>query len=231
MFSMVERLGLMDLNELTVVIRLLLAVACAGVLGLERTRKRRPAGLRTYMLVCIGATVVMMIAQFMTVYYPGSDPGRMPAQVISGIGFLGAGTIMVTRYYRVKGLTTAAGLWVAACMGLAIGIGFYFGALVTCLILIFIMVFADRFESFYTKKLHRLHLFIIFSGIEDLKPFVTSMREKGMRLGDLETAKSDGKMGIGLFCLMKFPTAMTHDDVLKIVEGFDGILFVEEIDE
>ena len=86
----------MELSEMTVAVRLLLAVVCSGVLGLERTRKRRAAGLRTYMLVCVGATVVMLTAQFMSVAFAQADLGRMPAQVISGIGFLGAGTIMVT---------------------------------------------------------------------------------------------------------------------------------------
>ncbi|HOS19260.1 MAG TPA: MgtC/SapB family protein, partial [Clostridia bacterium] len=171
MLDTIESWGLLALSEWTILLRLMLAVVCGGVLGLERTRKRRPAGLRTYMLVCIGATVSMMTAQFMSQTF-GGDPGRLPAQVISGIGFLGAGTIMVTRYYKVKGLTTAAGLWVAACMGLAIGIGFYFGAVVTCFVLIFVMIFADKFENRYTKRLHKLHLYIIFDSIQHLKPFM-----------------------------------------------------------
>lgn len=230
MASFVQELGLHELNELTVVLRLLMAVVCGGILGLERTRKRRPAGLRTYMLVCIGAAVVMMTGQYMTELF-NTDPARMPAQVISGIGFLGAGTIMVTRYYRVKGLTTAAGLWVAACMGLAIGIGFYFGAIVTCVVLIIVMTFADKLESVYTGRLRRLHLYIIFSDIEHLKPFMNTMRSLDCSLSDVETSKSDNKTGIGLFCLMKFPQALSRDDAFRLVEEQNGILFVEEIDD
>ena len=229
MIALCEKWNLLELNEWTILLRLLLAVLCSGVLGLERTRKKRPAGLRTYMLVCIGATVSMMTAQFMMDHF-GGDPGRMPAQVISGIGFLGAGTIMVTRYYRVKGLTTAAGLWVAACMGLAIGIGFYFGAIITCLVLIFVMVFADKFENRYTKKLHKLHLYLIFSSISYLKPFMEDLRARGIELSDVETSKSDHKEGIGLFCLLKFPSDLKHDAALELVGSYDGVLFVEEID-
>lgn len=229
MFELFKTWGLLELNEWTVVLRLFLAVLCSGVLGLERTRKRRPAGLRTYMLVCIGAAVSMMTAQFMAMNF-GGDPGRLPAQVISGIGFLGAGTIMVTRYYRVKGLTTAAGLWVAACMGLAIGIGFYFGALVTCLVLIFVMVFADKFESRYTKKLNKLHLYIIFGSVTDLKPFMKDLRARQIELSDVETSKSENKEGIGLFCLLKFPSAFSHQEALDLVGAYEGVLFVEEID-
>ncbi len=230
MQALMEQWGLMELSELTVVVRLLLAVLCSGALGLERTRKRRPAGLRTYMLVCIGAAVVMITSQFLAELYPGTDPGRMPSQVVSGIGFLGAGTIMVTRYYRVKGLTTAAGLWGAACMGLSIGIGFYFGALVTCLVLLAVMIFADKFETIYTRRLHRLHLYIMFSDVQDLKPFMLCMRTNGIELTDVETAKSDNKSGIGLFCLLGFPQSFTHEQVMKLVTDFEGIMFAEEID-
>lgn len=229
MLDTIESWGLLALSEWTILLRLMLAVVCGGVLGLERTRKRRPAGLRTYMLVCIGATVSMMTAQFMSQTF-GGDPGRLPAQVISGIGFLGAGTIMVTRYYKVKGLTTAAGLWVAACMGLAIGIGFYFGAVVTCFVLIFVMIFADKFENRYTKRLHKLHLYIIFGSIQHLKPFMKDLRAKNIDLSDVETSKSDNKEGIGLFCLLKFPSALTHTEALALVESYEGVLFVEEID-
>lgn len=226
-----ERLGLMELTELTVVVRLLLAVLCGGVLGLERTRKRRPAGLRTYMLVCIGAAVVMMTAQFASRFYPEADLGRMPAQVICGIGFLGAGTIMVTRYYRVKGLTTAAGLWVAACMGLAIGIGFYFGAIVTCVILIFVMTFADKFETYYTRRLHRVHLFIIFDEITDFKAFRDRMEELHIGVSDVETSKSDTRSGVAIFCLLAFPSACNLPEVFQLVNGCSGVVFSEEIQD
>lgn len=230
MQALFEQWGLMELSELTIVVRLVMAVICSGALGLERTRKRRPAGLRTYMLVCIGAAVVMMTSQFLAELYPSADPGRMPSQVICGIGFLGAGTIMITRYYRVKGLTTAAGLWGAACMGLSIGIGFYFGAMITCLVIIAVMIFADKFETMYTRRLHRLHLYIIFSDVSCLKPFMREMRASDVEVNDVETAKSDDKSGIGLFCLLRFPPALNHDRVLSIVTEFEGVLFVEEID-
>ena len=121
--DLMEKWNLLVLSEVTVCVRLLLATICGGILGLERTRKKRPAGMRTYMLVCIGATIIMMTAQFMNQRW-GGDVGRLPAQVISGIGFLGAGTIVVTRRNQIKGLTTAAGLWASAIIGLCFGAGF-----------------------------------------------------------------------------------------------------------
>ena len=226
-----ERVGLMELSEMTVAVRLLLAVVCSGVLGLERTRKRRAAGLRTYMLVCVGATVVMLTAQFMSVAFAQADLGRMPAQVISGIGFLGAGTIMVTRYYRVKGMTTAAGVWAPACMGIAIGIGFYFGALLTCVVLLFVMLLADWFEISFARRLRRLHLYIILSAMEDLKPLLSGLRARGMEISDVETLPSGNREGIGLFCLIKFPAALAREETLALVERANGVVFVEEVDD
>ena len=117
-----------ELNLVSTVVRLALALLLGGMLGIERGRKRRPAGLRTYMIVCIASSLVMITSQYMAEVFGTGDPARMGAQVISGIGFLGAGTIMITSR-QVKGLTTAAGLWAAACIGLAVGIGFYAGAI------------------------------------------------------------------------------------------------------
>ena len=128
---------LREMNFVSVMFRLILAMVCGGMIGLERGRKRRPAGFRTYMLVCLGAALTMLLSQYEFAMVMGpwkgiaqelgmkTDVSRFGAQVINGIGFLGAGTILVTGRQEVKGLTTAAGLWASACMGLAIGAGFY----------------------------------------------------------------------------------------------------------
>ena len=139
---------LRELHFASVVVRLALAMLLGGCIGLERGRKRRPAGFRTYMLVCLGAalTVLLSLYEFTMVTGPWSDicaeigiktdVSRFGAQVINGIGFLGAGTILVTGRQQVKGLTTAAGLWASACTGLAVGAGFY-----ECVLIAFAMIF------------------------------------------------------------------------------------------
>ena len=109
------------LNLISTAFRILLAMVCGGVIGLEREKANQAAGMRTYMLVCMGASVVMLTGQYMYETFQAGDPARLGAQVISGIGFLGAGSIIIAGGKRVKGLTTAAGLWVAGCIGLAIG--------------------------------------------------------------------------------------------------------------
>ena len=136
--------GLRTVTTAAVTVRLLLSVLCGGLIGLERAYKRRPAGFRTHILICMGASLTTMTSQFLYLnmhYF--TDMARLGAQVVAGIGFIGAGTIIVTRGQRVKGLTTAAGLWAAAIIGLAIGGGFYEGGLVaTVLVLLAELVLA-----------------------------------------------------------------------------------------
>ena len=119
---------LLEPTILTLTIRALLALLCAGVIGYERNAHGAAAGLRTHILVCLGAMLAMCTGEFVSLYY-NADANRIGAQVVSGIGFLGAGTIIV-HHGHISGLTTAAGLWASACIGLAIGTGFYEAAIV-----------------------------------------------------------------------------------------------------
>ena len=96
-------------NGVSVFVRLILALILGALLGIERERKQRPAGLRTYTLVCLGSALAAVTNEYICTIYPSADPARIPAQIVSGIGFLGAGTILVTKEHQVKGLTTAAG--------------------------------------------------------------------------------------------------------------------------
>ena len=125
-------------------IRLILATALGGMIGFEREARRRAAGFRTHVLVCLGSTLIMMTSMYICQIYMGmvnADPGRIAAQVITGIGFLGAGTI-IRSGATVKGLTTAASLWAVAGIGLAVGCGFYFAAVfTTALVFITLVVF------------------------------------------------------------------------------------------
>ena len=136
-------------SDKEVVIRLLLAVLFSGIIGLEREVSGRAAGLRTHILVCVGSTLIMLTASHLFDLYRGIasvDPGRFAAQVVSGIGFLGAGTI-IQFHDSVRGLTTAASLWAAAGIGLAVGSGFYVGAVATTGIVLVVLLILSRFEQ------------------------------------------------------------------------------------
>ncbi|NLP24724.1 MAG: MgtC/SapB family protein [Syntrophomonadaceae bacterium] len=135
-----------------IIFKLALAGILGGLIGLERESLNRPAGLRTYALVCVGSALAMVVSLDMYFQYyqtVNADPGRIAAQVISGIGFLGAGTIM-REGATVRGLTTAAGLWVVACIGLAVGAGLYIPAIATTVLILFILIYFIHFEEKFT---------------------------------------------------------------------------------
>ena len=141
---------LLEPNLLTLIIRTLLAIICAGVIGFERDAHGSAAGLRTHILVCLGAMIAMSTGVFAATHFSG-DASRIGAQVVSGIGFLGAGTIMVNRGH-IKGLTTAAGLWTSACIGLAIGTGFYEAAIVGSIAVLIVERWLKRLKKRIMRK-------------------------------------------------------------------------------
>lgn len=137
------------MGMLTIVCRIGMALLAGGVIGAEREATHRPAGLRTHMLVALGAALVMMLGDYAFVVYQGRaavDPTRLGAQVVSGIGFLGAGTIM-REGLTVRGLTTAASLWAVACVGLAAGAGFYAGAILGTLMILVTLYVLERIQE------------------------------------------------------------------------------------
>lgn len=140
------------LSFASIVLRYIVCIIFGGVIGIERGKKNHPAGLRTHLMVCLGSASVMMVSQYIFLNLSSTaDPARLGAQVISGIGFLGVGTIVVTSQNQVKGLTTAAGLWASACMGLSIGIGFFEGALILCLFMYLVLEILHRLDQRYLK--------------------------------------------------------------------------------
>lgn len=139
------------IGELEVVVRLVISAIIGGLIGLERELNNRPAGLRTHVLVIVGAALVMLVSKYGFMENSNADPGRLAAQVISGIGFLGAGTIIMQGNI-VHGLTTAASLWTSACIGLAIGAGYYIGGIASAIIVMFTLIFLRVFENSVFKK-------------------------------------------------------------------------------
>lgn len=142
------------ISELEVVIRLLLAAIVGGLVGLERELNNRPAGLRTHILVTVGSALVMLVSKYGFLEVNNSDPARLAAQVVSGIGFLGAGTIIM-QGNTVHGLTTAASLWTSACIGLALGAGYYIGGIAGAVIVLFTLVILRFVERSVVTRRYR----------------------------------------------------------------------------
>ena len=144
---------LKDFNIVSVIIRIFLAMLLGGFIGMEREKSRRPAGFRTHILVCVGASMTSLIGLFVW-YEMGdiTDPMRISAQVISGIGFLGVGTILVKEHDHITGLTTAAGLWTTAAIGIACGYGFYIAAFVGTLVVAITSAILFKLEKGTRRK-------------------------------------------------------------------------------
>lgn len=224
-------------------LRLSVAMFCGGVIGLERGRKRRPAGFRTHMLVCIGAALAMLISQYLSmmvtthwdalVTFSGqhnTDASRLGAQVINGIGFLGAGTIIVTGRQEVKGLTTAAGLWASACMGLAIGAGFVEGAAVGCVLIALTIIVFSRLERVIISHARNINLFIEFEHVDELGKIIAVIKAQGIRIFDVEMRKADEKKTTpsAVFSI-RLPKRMRHTKVMAVLAGVEGIRTIEEL--
>jgi len=222
---------LREVNTASVIIRLTLAVIFSGIIGLERGRKKRPAGLRTHILVCVGSTIVMITSQYMTdVLGNTGDIARLGAQVISGIGFLGAGTIIIDGKNKVKGLTTAAGLWSCACMGLAIGIGFYEGAIITCIFLFGVVTGLHKLDLYLQGNSKVIDIYAEFDNISAVTDFISNIKETGARVSDIEMKKSkESGGGVGVIMTLKLPEKCDHTEYLINLHKSKGIQFVEEI--
>lgn len=220
---------LTSLNTVSVFARLSLAVAFGGILGLERGRKHRPAGFRTYMIVCLSSALVMITDLYLVEFYGTGDPARLGAQVISGIGFLGAGSIMVSNM-RIKGITTAAGLWGSAGLGLAIGAGFYIGAFITGIFLLIIMTIMSRIDARINSTSRSMIIFAEFKSTEALTSFVKEARKKNYTLSDIEMKKSllDSDY-IGVNIALSLPKRRNHAEVIQEFGTLKGVKYIEEL--
>ena len=223
----------MELREVTylaVALRIFAAVIVGGVLGLERGMKNRPAGLRTYMLVCVGACVVMLTNQYIYQVFGSGDPVRMGAQVVSGIGFLGAGTIIVTRRNQIKGLTTAAGLWSAAGVGLALGVGFYEAAVVGTFAVFFVMTLLQKMDNKLHRRSRQLEAYIELSSIS-LGDFLRTMRDSGIEISDVQRESGEEESdGVRAYvATLKGKKRQNHQELMEKVLEIPGVEFVEEL--
>ena len=225
---------LAELNLVTIILRLFLATVCAGVLGVERQRKSRPAGLRTHIIVCLGSALVMMISAHLSDSGMTTDAARLGAQVISGIGFLGAGTIIMTGRNgkpQVKGLTTAASLWTCACMGLAIGCGFYAGALLTCLFVLFAVTVLNRVDKYFYSKIRALYLQVEIEEPSDLASVCTSLEEHRVEIRDLQIQKRIENSETHTYATLdlRLHNAKEKTDMIVGLSALKGVVTIEEL--
>ncbi len=236
-------LELRNLTMLSVALRLLLAMLCGGAIGLERERKHRPAGFRTYMLVCLGAALTVLLSQYEytmlsttwkeTAELVGTktDVSRFGAQVINGIGFLGAGTILVTGRQEVKGLTTAAGLWASACMGIAIGAGFYECVIVAIPLIFLCMYWLPSLETAFQERSRQMNLYVEFDSMDAVKIILHKLKQQNAQLLNVdigrEAESSDLNHNAVFSILLK--SKQTHPEMIAAIGGLPHVTVVDEI--
>ena len=178
-----------DMTFWAILARLTLAVVCGGLIGAEREIKRRPAGFRTHILICLGSAITTLTSQYLLFQHLYNDIARLGAQVISGIGFVGAGTIIVTRDKRVKGLTTAAGLWAAAIIGLVCGAGYAECAIFATAVVLLVEAVLVRLETRLTSKSTDLTLYIEYAHAVCMESVLALLRERSIRIDNLEISR------------------------------------------
>lgn len=225
---------MMELRELTLLsvgIRIAAAILLSGVIGLERGLKNRAAGFRTYMLVCIGACMVMMTNQYIYQALGTGDPVRMGAQVVSGIGFLGAGSIIVTTHNQIKGLTTAAGLWASACIGLAIGIGFYEVAVIGSVAVFLSMTILHTWEDHMRRNTRIFTMYFELLPEKKIVDILKEAREREISLSNVQI-ESDNTAATDTICFLatvKGKRKLSRDALMKQLEDLPSVLFMEEL--
>lgn len=219
-----------ELHFYTIFLRILLSLVVGGIIGLERGIKSKSAGFRTYMLVCLGSAMVMMTNQYIYDTFGSGDPTRMGAQVVSGIGFLGAGTILVTHRNQIRGLTTAAGLWVAACLGLAIGIGFYTGAVLGGITVLFILTLFEKVKILIEDRTRTIDCYIIFESATDFHNLLKHTAKQAWKIIAIESEHSDFDAPHHIY---EITFQLNHNDqmdyFMEYLEKREGILFVKKI--
>ena len=235
---------LRQFNMLSVLLRLTLAVVLGGVIGINREHKRRPAGFRTYMMVCLGAALTMVLGQYQYLMFDTvwksaqlqvgitTDVTRFGAQVINGIGFLGTGTILITEQREVKGLTTAAGLWASACMGLAIGAGFYEGMLLGFLTIFLSIKVLPYIETFLMARSRNMNLYVELTSLERMKDFIQLMKDRGIQIYDVEIDRRGNGQEHGapsVIFYLHLPKYQSHTRLLADLSYSPDVRTIDEI--
>lgn len=224
----------MAFREITttgVVLRIFISLLLGGIIGLERGLKSRPAGLRTYMLVCMGSCLVMMTNQYIYQCTGVGDPARMSAQVVSGIGFLGAGTIVVTKRSQIKGLTTAAGLWASAAAGLALGIGFYEGAIIGGISIFVVLTLLQSWDNRMRQSGRILEVYVELSEEAQMGDFMRHIRSLNVEFSNIQIL-SDGVVheGARAFTVtLKTKCRESHLLLISELKKFGGVEYMEEL--
>ena len=228
------------LTNIDIIIRIVLSLIAGSLIGMERGGKSQPAGIRTHSVVCVAACLIMMTNEFVSYKFGTGDPTRLGAQVVSGVGFLGAGTILIKENKKITGLTTAAGIWGAAGIGLAIGVGFYEGAILTTISIWGIISMFQPLKIYLQKRSKIIELYIVVNSTEAYNRVLVYCAEKHIRVTDSRTAFGEVNQSriqyfdvpekkIASFITLELPGRFEHLRLMEELSDIVGVIYLEEI--
>lgn len=212
-----------EFNELSIVLRVVLATLFGAFIGLEREAKKQSAGFRTFTLVALSSVVITVANIYLFIRTGSADVSRIPAGIISGIGFLGAGTILVTRQNHVRGLTTAAGLLATASLGIAVGSGMFVTSVVSFGLILLTMVVLRKVSYKVASTNRRINLFIEISE-DDRKQVFNFINESGYRLISVDKKKHSS-----IIIEVDLNKNRNHSEIMTEFSAIEGVKFIEEI--
>jgi len=217
-----------ELNTISIIFRVLLALFLGGFLGIEREQKQHPAGFRTYIVVCLGSALASIANVYLCTSIGNSDVARIPAGVVSGVGFLGAGTILVTRSNHIKGLTTAAGLWCCACIGVAVGSGLYSGAIFCSIVMVFSLRMLSIVDKYFAKYNKYLSLYVEYEQVDFIHGLFNYCRQNDLELKNLELlhSRNTGTKAATFTIKVKEPSAKKK--IIEDLYNIDSVLLIIE---
>jgi putative Mg2+ transporter-C (MgtC) family protein len=210
-------------------LRLFFAFISGGILGFERSAKGISAGFRTHIIVCMASCAIMLTNLYIYLAYHTGDPMRMPAQVISGVGFLGAGCILVTGQHRIKGVTTAAGIWAAACLGLCIGAGDYMVAGIVLLMVILTMTVFRTFDEMIITRTRYMRLFMELSSVHAVTELMRYLQTIRIKVNDTEFLDKKNNEYIAMVIDIELQKSSSVEETIAEFEQVEGVRFVSEI--
>ena len=220
-----------ELTFLSMVLRFLTATLAGAVIGYSRGKAQHAAGLRTHILVCIGAAGAMIVGEYLvSVKGFDTDAARIPAQVISGIGFLGAGSIIVTGRSHVTGLTTAAGLWASACMGLAAGAGYFSCVLVMCVLILLVLEILYKVDKHYVSQSRQMFLYLEMQRGTRMGTVLSLLNEHHVRVYAFDRLGTDTEECLGYRLNVEIEDRDLHrSDLITMMSGIDGVWYGSEM--
>lgn len=223
-----------EFSEITwwaIIIRLVLAALVGAVLGAERATKSHAAGLRTYTLVSVASTVCILVNLML---FQKADTARIPASVLTGIGFIGAGTIVTTSRHKVRGLTTAAALWASACIGLAIGAGIYTVALVATILVVLAVMFMQKFEGKLQRNVRIFDIHVELMSRPDLKKLLDYLRGYNLEIKAIDYDQAYANSGLSVYTLAIYSKGkkdefLREKDLIDMVNSLEYVNYCESI--